>query len=303
MEFLWSRRLTTRRQRACSGLAIRNKNACITQAIEPFVATGVGPILCTTVSFAGNDEGTSPAHHGGKPRDLPVNEEPWSVIAAILIGLSCCERAAATDRWEALSQIESGDRDYVVGAAGEVSRFQIKPDVWRCYAPAHANWRHPALALAVAQAIMNDRCAAFERSFKRLPTDSEFYILWNAPAQIRKPTKVVRRRAQRFCNLVVTTCGSPRGGPELQHDTAPVQPPPLLQTDGRNTRNSPSPPQEFLDGSVGRAGLQFYRLPPFARRCEVSESLVGSSLEGGRAVVGGLAAGGWAGPGYFIQAQ
>jgi hypothetical protein len=49
---------------------------------------------------------------------------------------------------------------------------------------------------------MQERCAAFERTLHRPPTDSEFYILWNAPAQIDRPGKVVLRRAERFCNLV-----------------------------------------------------------------------------------------------------
>jgi hypothetical protein len=43
------------------------------------------------------------------------------------------------DRWSALSQIESGDDDHVVGAAGEVSRYQMKPEVWQRYAHSKAD--------------------------------------------------------------------------------------------------------------------------------------------------------------------
>jgi hypothetical protein len=106
------------------------------------------------------------------------------------------------DRWAALSQIESGDRDTALGVAGEVSRYQIKPKLWRRYAAPAADWEKPQDALAVAQAVMRPRCAEFERATHRQPTDFEFYILWNAPAQIRKPGKAVRARAERFCNLV-----------------------------------------------------------------------------------------------------
>ncbi len=106
------------------------------------------------------------------------------------------------DRWAALSQIESGDKDTAVGAAGEVSRYQIKPEVWRRFAAAAADWARADDALAVAKEVMRERCAEFEKTCHRLPTDFEFYVLWNAPAQIDRPSPVVAERAFRFCNLV-----------------------------------------------------------------------------------------------------
>ncbi len=118
----------------------------------------------------------------------------------LAIGLS--SHVLALDRWSALSQIESGDDDRAVGAAGELSRYQIKPELWRRYAPAGADWTNPEHALSVARQAMQERCTAFERSAHRPPTDSEFYILWNAPAQIQRPPKTVLARAERFCNLV-----------------------------------------------------------------------------------------------------
>ena len=59
-----------------------------------------------------------------------------------------------------------------------------------------------AVALAAARQIMHDRCAGFEREHNRRPTDFEFYVLWNAPAQVERPRKAVRERAERFCRLV-----------------------------------------------------------------------------------------------------
>lgn len=106
------------------------------------------------------------------------------------------------DRWSALSQIESGDDDQAVGAAGEVSRYQIKPELWQRFAVAGADWTNPTNALSVAKLAMQERCAAFERANHRPPTDTDFYILWNAPAQIGHPGKAVLERAARFCNLV-----------------------------------------------------------------------------------------------------
>jgi len=121
-------------------------------------------------------------------------------VCVLLVGM--CFRLQAMDRWAALSQIESGDNDHAVGRQGEVSRFQILPQVWRRYASREANWHVPADALAVARVTMKDRCLAFERQFHRSPTDVEFYILWNAPAQVARPSRIVLRRARRFQNLL-----------------------------------------------------------------------------------------------------
>jgi hypothetical protein len=125
-------------------------------------------------------------------------------LSAVLGWLLNSSTAAAMDRWTALSLLESGNNDAAIGPAGEVSRFQIKPRLWaeffgedRAAAPTN-----PRVALRVAQAIMRERCAAFERRFHRPPTNFEYYVLWNAPCQVRKPGKAVTERADRFCNLV-----------------------------------------------------------------------------------------------------
>ena len=93
-------------------------------------------------------------------------------ISVALIGsvFGMCLRLQALDRWSALSQIESGDDDCAVGSAGEVSRYQIKPEVWRRHAPAKADWANPDDALFVARETMQERCAVFERAFHRPPT-------------------------------------------------------------------------------------------------------------------------------------
>lgn len=123
-------------------------------------------------------------------------------VVAVAVAFGLCLPIKAMDRWSALSQIESGDNDHAIGPVGEVSRYQIKPDLWRRYAPAKADWTNPTHALAVARQAMQERCAAFERTMRRPPTDAEFYILWNAPAQLDRPGKAVLARAERFRNLV-----------------------------------------------------------------------------------------------------
>jgi hypothetical protein len=124
------------------------------------------------------------------------------IITTVALGFEVSLKVQAMDRWAALSQIETRDNDSAVGAAGEISRYQIKPRLWRRYAGSDADWKNPIHALAAAQELMRERCADFQRCYNRLPTDFEFYVLWNAPAQIQKPRKAVRDRAERFCHLV-----------------------------------------------------------------------------------------------------
>ncbi len=106
--------------------------------------------------------------------------------------------ASAMDRWAALAMFESGDNDRIVGRAGEISRYQIRRELWPSGDPLDA-----CVALANAQRIMSSRLTMFERTHGRPPDDFEFYILWNAPAQINHPHPAVADRARRFMNLVI----------------------------------------------------------------------------------------------------
>jgi hypothetical protein len=108
--------------------------------------------------------------------------------------------ALAMDRWTALAMVESGGDDRFVGQIGEVSRFQIRPELWPGGNPLDTR-----VALANARKIMAARVASFEQSHGRAPNDFEFYVLWNAPAQVNHPHRLVAERAQRFMNLVVFT--------------------------------------------------------------------------------------------------
>jgi hypothetical protein len=105
--------------------------------------------------------------------------------------------APAMDRWSALSMIESGDDDQAVGPGGEISRFQIRHELWPGGNPQDAH-----VASAAAREIMNQRLAEFRQTHKRAATDFEFYVLWNAPWEASHPSKAVSERARRFANLV-----------------------------------------------------------------------------------------------------
>jgi hypothetical protein len=115
----------------------------------------------------------------------------------VLAGLCLATTASAMDRWAALAMIESGKCDHAVGRAGEISRFQIKPELWP-----GGNPRDARTALVAAKNIMNQRLDEFQQNHKRMPTNFEFYVLWNAPAKVDRPGATIAERARRFVNLV-----------------------------------------------------------------------------------------------------
>jgi hypothetical protein len=121
------------------------------------------------------------------------------VLALVVLAQS----TFAMDRFAALSMIESGNDDFARGPLGEVSRFQIQRDLWCQITNAPISQASdPKVAEAVARSLAGSRCQEFERLHGRPPTDVEFYILWNAPAQIGHPGSSVQERAKRFANLV-----------------------------------------------------------------------------------------------------
>jgi len=109
----------------------------------------------------------------------------------------------------ALGMIETGNRDDEIGGAGEVSRYQIMPSVWRQYSRS-LNYRNPEVSLTVAQKHWAKLYSAFIRQAHRQPTDFDMYVLWNThygyyASRGFNPNRlasVVRDRAQRYVNLV-----------------------------------------------------------------------------------------------------
>ncbi|HXT13070.1 MAG TPA: hypothetical protein VN873_16030 [Candidatus Angelobacter sp.] len=106
------------------------------------------------------------------------------------------------DRLSALSMLETGNDDYAVGSAGEISRFQVKKAEWKTVTNS-ANYTDSETARKVMMQLMEKRIHAFQEHFGRQPTDFEFYALWNAPAQVfaGKISHKVAERCQRFANL------------------------------------------------------------------------------------------------------
>ena len=50
----------------------------------------------------------------------------------------------------ALGMVETGNNDWEVGAAGEISRYQINPSIWKAYSP-KTDYRDPVAATRVAR--------------------------------------------------------------------------------------------------------------------------------------------------------
>jgi hypothetical protein len=124
-------------------------------------------------------------------------------ILFFLSGLLWSGSALAMDRFAALSMIESGDYDFARGQHTEVSRYQIRREVWMQATNAPLELAtNAAVALDVARVIAEKRCLEFEKKHGRTPTDFEFYVLWNAPTQIDNPGRAVRKKAERFVNLI-----------------------------------------------------------------------------------------------------
>ena len=59
---------------------------------------------------------------------------------------------------------------------------------------------------------MQARVEQFQQTHGRSPTDFEFYVLWNAPAEVDHPVPCVAERARRFVNLVERDEPSDSGG-------------------------------------------------------------------------------------------
>jgi hypothetical protein len=109
----------------------------------------------------------------------------------------------------ALGMIETGNRDHKIGGAGEVSRYQIMPSVWKHYSDSRS-YQNPDTSLEVAQQHWTANYARFKQQAHRAPTDFDMYVLWNTRYgyyakhgfQPERLDPVIRDHAQRFVQLV-----------------------------------------------------------------------------------------------------
>src|SRR5437016_8116306 len=117
--------------------------------------------------------------------------------------------SSGMDRLTALSMLETGNDDRMVGKAGEISRYQVRKSEWSSVTSSKA-YRDPNVAKQVTLKLLDQRVEKFVGLYKRNPTDFEVYALWNAPTQALtgKISRVVAERSRRYANL----CSWKNGG-------------------------------------------------------------------------------------------
>ncbi len=136
-----------------------------------------------------------------------------TTLCALFLAL-VCTTAKAEPLPYALGLFESGaetfqrgEADFKRGGSGEVSRYQIMPDVWVRYSKTR-DFHNPAEAWQVAQRILNERVNDFRARTQRDPNATELYLLWNKPGHfatakysLKRVSRYYLARAQRFANL------------------------------------------------------------------------------------------------------
>src|SRR5436189_5495545 len=103
-------------------------------------------------------------------------------MKAVLLALLVPITSMGMDRLSALSMLETGNNDRMVGRAGEISRYQILKAEWRTVTDS-VRWTDPEVAKAVTLKLLERRVNQFRAAHHRNPSDFSFYVLWNAPAQ------------------------------------------------------------------------------------------------------------------------
>lgn len=126
----------------------------------------------------------------------------------LVMALTVTTAQAGSTRLAALGMLESGDDDAAIGAVGEVSRYQIKPWIWRQYSTSE-EYQNRELSTQVASQHVAELQRIFLKRAGREADDFDLYVLWNAgptyygrigfdPGRVHP---VIRERARRYANL------------------------------------------------------------------------------------------------------
>jgi hypothetical protein len=131
------------------------------------------------------------------------------------LALGCAAAGMPAGLREALAEFETGttspvvsEGDYAVGRHKEVSRFQIRPEIWQEYSESR-EYHDPDAAWSVAVRILEERKQAFCKATNRDWDSVDIYLMWNAPGSYQRAnwererlSATVLKRAQRFANLM-----------------------------------------------------------------------------------------------------
>jgi hypothetical protein len=129
-------------------------------------------------------------------------------VAAITFLLFACTSVHALTFWDSLALIESGMDDEAVGSAGEVSRYQMMPNVWHNYSSSRA-YDNPRVARSVAEKHLNWLTEQFTKVRGVPPTERDIVVMWKSGFSGYKAKQfnfnlvsaLSRDRAERFLNL------------------------------------------------------------------------------------------------------
>jgi hypothetical protein len=138
----------------------------------------------------------------------------WSIAFAQSAQLNTASVDLRSVKW-ALGQVETGAdcegpcaADYVRGRHLEVSRYQIRLELWHQHTKSK-DYANPARAWEIAHTILAERARSFRARSGREPTAFDLYVMWNAPTHYQqagfRPGRVkgvIAERARRFANLV-----------------------------------------------------------------------------------------------------
>src|ERR1044071_139091 len=102
------------------------------------------------------------------------------ILVAAVLALPC----GALPIRDALGMIESGNDDHAVGSAGEISRYQIKKDIWQAHSRSSEFWDEKE-AWRVTEKVLAARVEEYRRGTGRMPAAFDLYVLWNAPGHFR----------------------------------------------------------------------------------------------------------------------
>jgi hypothetical protein len=133
----------------------------------------------------------------------------WLVKSFLLLAVlilpvqSKCQTNEQTCRFEALAMLESGQNDFLIGPKGEISRYQMMKNVWRDESElSYSVATNQAAALVVAERVMSERIAHFDRLHGRWPEAREWPLLWHCPGRLNRPNGGDIDYQRRFLNLL-----------------------------------------------------------------------------------------------------
>lgn len=102
-------------------------------------------------------------------------------IGLILAAMLWATVGSGMSFWRALAEIESGQNDYAIGSVGEVSRYQIRPEIWKAFSAGHHyDYADRGAALSIAEKYLKRLKTEFAEATGRDASEEDCVIMWKA---------------------------------------------------------------------------------------------------------------------------